>query len=270
MTTLDQLRGRVAVVSGSGSGIGEGLVRYAATQVAMPVAVTDVDGARAEAVAASLRADGADAHAWPLDVTDADAVRTVAAEILDRWGPPGLVGCNAGIEFTGPLWRMTPAQWAAVQSVNVNGVFNLAHAFVPAMIEDARPSHVLVTSSIGGLSTAPAQGAYLVSKHAVRVFAQCLQHDLEEISAPVGVSLLLPGAVDTAIFRDADGSAGDGEAVRDTMRTLLADEGMSPGQVAEVAFAGIDQGRTWIHTHPDQSRALVDAHCATLSAGLPV
>lgn len=269
-TTALDLRGRVAVISGAGSGIGEGLARHAAEHLGMLVVVTDVDEARADAVAAAITAAGGAAIARRVDVTDPADVKAMAGEVVGEHRAPALLVCNAGIEQTGRVWETDPAQWARVQDVNVNGAFALMRAFLPSMIEDGRRGHVLCTSSVGGISIGSDQAAYLVSKHAIRVLAQSLAADLEAASADIGVSVLLPGAVRTRIFEDAATTGTKAsEEFRQALLTHLAEDGLTPAEVAALTFEALLAGRFWIHSHPEMSRQVLTGHTADLLGGLP-
>ncbi|WP_182481446.1 SDR family NAD(P)-dependent oxidoreductase [Nocardioides immobilis] len=150
MTAAADLAGRLTVVSGAGGGIGAGLAREAVSR-GMKVLALDVDAARLAALAGSLPRDAV--RTAVVDVADAEAVAAAASEATAAWGPAALICCNAGIEFAGRTWDMTPDQWRRLQGINVDGAFHLLHAFLPATIADGRPGHVLVTSSVGGLSS---------------------------------------------------------------------------------------------------------------------
>src|SRR4051794_4531451 len=147
MTDVKTWAGKAAVISGAGSGIGEGLARHAALELGMVAVLTDVVADRVTEAVHKLRAEGATAHGLVLDVADAEAVAAAASTVVEQWGPPAFLGCNAGVEHTGSVWEMAPAQWARVQRINVDGAFNLANAFVPSMIDAGQPGHVLFTSS---------------------------------------------------------------------------------------------------------------------------
>lgn len=265
----DDLAGRPIVVSGAGSGIGAALAYRAAVEHRMTAVVADVDAARAEQVAAAITGAGGKAQAHAVDVSDPASVDALRARALDAYGAPALLVCNAGVEMTGAVWETEPRDWQRVQAINVNGAFLMARAFLPAMLQTEQPGHVLCTSSIGGISIGAGQSAYLVSKHAIRVFAQTLAADLEAADARIGVSILLPGAVRTRIFDDAvsTGSAGADE-MRSALASHLANDGITPEQVAEIAFAGILEGRRWIHTHPEMSEQVLSAHLADLTSGV--
>lgn len=262
-TTHNDLQGHVAVVSGAGSGIGEGLARHAATAYGMKVVVADVALDRAEAVAAGIRETGGQAKALSVDVSDYDSVASLVESVRSTFGSPAFLACNAGIEMTGLLWETEPRAWERVQGINVNGAFNLMHAFLPGMLERGARGHVLCTSSIGGLGFGANQSAYTVSKHAIRVLAQSLEADLDSVGADIGVSILLPGPVKTRIFDDAM-STGSAEAkqYRAQLGAYLAGEGLSSESVARLTYDQITSGAKWIYPHPEQARPLVDAMVA--------
>lgn len=269
MTLHDDLRDRVAVITGGGSGIGEGLARHAALNRGMQAFILDVSSERAEAAAAHIRADGGRATALPTDVTDADAVFHAARDVVAHVGAPTLLFANAGVEHTGLAWETEPADWDFVQSVNVTGAFHTQRAFLPAMIDAAISARVIFTSSVGGIAVGASQSAYTVSKHAIRVLAQSVDADLRSVDSDVAVSVLLPGAVSTRIFEDAR-STGDAAAdeYRATLAAHLRDDGLTPADLASATFAGIDAGRTWIYPHPEQAREYLDVHTRELLAGL--
>lgn len=266
MTARADLAGRLAVVSGAGSGIGAALATEAVAR-GMKVLAMDVDTARLEALRDELGEDCV--LTVTTDVSDPAAVAAAAKEAVEAWGPAALVCCNAGIEFAGRTWDMEPAQWRRLQGVNVDGAFHLVQAFLPATIEDGRPAHVLLTSSVGGLAPGAGQAAYIVSKYAVRVLAQCLREDLAEAGHPIGVSVLLPGPVRTNIFTDATAAGDSGEGLRGALASMLDEHGTEPRDVAVLALDAVEADRFWVHPHPDFSAAFIDAQHTELSSGLP-
>lgn len=267
-TTPGDLAGRLAVVSGAGSGIGAALATYAATRLDMHAAVIDVDGDRAAEVVDRIEAGGGRATALTCDVSDWVSTHAAAEQLLAEHGAPALVAANAGIELTGPVWEADPQDWQRLQGVNLTGAFHLVRAFVPSMIAAGRRGHVLCTSSIAGLGASAGQAAYAVSKHGVRVLAQSLEHDLAQVGADVGVSVLVPGVVRTRIFEDAlTTGAAAAEEQRRAYAAFLAD-GMSPDDLAATTFDAILAGKRWIHPEPHMSRMMLDPMAADLSSGI--
>jgi NAD(P)-dependent dehydrogenase (short-subunit alcohol dehydrogenase family) len=166
---------------------------------------------------------------------------------------------NAGIETTGRIWEIDKARWDATMGINVNGVYHGVRSFVPAMIAAGVPAHVVNLASVGSLTIGPFQTPYLVSKHAVLALTECLYREFAADGIGIGVSAVLPGPVSTRIFTDAVSADenGVGAQQREQMQSLLASEGMSPQQVAEIVLAGVAADELWIHTHPDWSDAAI-------------
>jgi NAD(P)-dependent dehydrogenase (short-subunit alcohol dehydrogenase family) len=258
MATEEELfSGKTAVITGAGSGIGAALARHAAG-LGMRLVLADVAEERLAEVAAEV-GGSAEILAVRTDVTDAAAVDRLAGRAYDELGPVRLLFNNAGIESTGPLWALTPQRWDLMMRVNVYGVFHGISAFVPRMLADGGPASIVNTSSIGGLSTGPFQGAYIASKFAVQALTECLHMELRAQKAPIAVSVVTPGPVATQIFEDAvalEGAPGV-DGYRSTMRTMLRDQGMTPDQAASIIFEGVTAGRFWIFTHPEMMQQVV-------------
>jgi NAD(P)-dependent dehydrogenase (short-subunit alcohol dehydrogenase family) len=263
-TEEELFSGKTAVITGAGSGIGAALARHAAG-LGMRLVLADVAEQRLADIAAEVGGT-AEVLAVPTDVTSAEAVEQLAARAYDELGPVRLLFNNAGIESTGPLWALTPERWDLMMRVNVYGVFHGINAFVPRMLADGGPADIVNTSSIGGLSTGPFQGAYIASKFAVQALTECLHMELQAQGAAIAVSVVTPGPVATQIFEDAvalEGSPGLDE-YRTTMRTMLHDQGMTPDQAASIIFEGVAAGRFWIFTHPEMVRHVVTRRADTI------
>ena len=196
---LSELGGRTAAVTGAASGIGLGLARRCREQ-GMNVVMVDVElGALREAASGV----GGDEHvlAVQADVSDADAVDAAAAAAYERFGAVHLVCNNAGVSITGRLWEMTDKDWRWVTGVNLLGVANGIRSFVGRMVAGGEPGHVVNTSSLAGLTPMPHAGVYSATKAGVVALSEVLLHDLRDAGAPVGVSVLCPGLVNTNIIR---------------------------------------------------------------------
>jgi NAD(P)-dependent dehydrogenase (short-subunit alcohol dehydrogenase family) len=249
--------GKTAVITGAGSGIGAALARHAAG-LGMRLVLADVAEERLEQVAEELTG-AAEVRTVPTDVTDAAAVERLAARAYDELGPVRLLFNNAGIESTGPLWELTPQRWDLMMKVNVYGVFHGIHAFVPRMRADGGPASIVNTSSIGGLSVGPFQGAYIASKFAVQALTECLFMELQAEGSAIAVSVVTPGPVATQIFEDAVALEGDpgADGYRTSMRSMLREQGLTPDQAAAIIFEGVAEERFWIFTHPEMVQEVV-------------
>ena len=157
---LQAFGGGVAVITGAGSGIGEGLARHAAT-LGMKVVLADISLARIEAVAAEIRGGGAETLTVETDVCDPAALDRLAASVHEHWGDVRLLVNNAGIETLGFSWELSAADWERTLGVNIHGVIHGVRAFAPRMIASGKPAYIANVSSIGGLGMMPLQTSYI-------------------------------------------------------------------------------------------------------------
>ncbi len=266
----DAFRGGVAVITGAGSGIGEGLARTAA-ELGMQVALADIAVDRIERVAADIRAAGGTAITIPTDVSDPAAIDRLAATVHEQLGDVRLLMNNAGIEILGLSWELPIEVWEKAVRINILGVIHGVRAFVPHMIAAGKPAFIGNLSSIGGLSMMPIQTPYIVSKHAVLSFSECLRMEMELVRAPISVSAVLPGPVSTRIFDDAATGRDRAqiEGHRKAMNAMTSGPGSLTGkQAAEVILAGIAAKEFFVSTHPEITAHMAKQraeHLATLS-----
>ena len=251
---MEQLEGRVAVITGAGSGIGEALAR-ATARAGMKVVAADIEIDELNRVAASLEDSGADCVAIETDVADRDAVEKLASEAYDRFGAVHLLCNNAGVLVYEPVNAASLDDWEWVLSVNLYGVIHGVQAFVPRMRAQDDKAHIVNTGSISGLAPTPRPavipaGPYIASKYAVVGLSEVLRDELA--SEGIGVSVLCPGGVVTRI----------GEAARNRPERLGGPGAVSlaprsgrsgqvrrdPEDVAELVLDGVRKNHLYIHT----------------------
>ncbi|WP_040836964.1 SDR family oxidoreductase [Nocardia brevicatena] len=259
--------GQVAVITGAANGIGKALATALAGR-ALRVVLADVDAEPLERVAEEI---GDPTLAVPTDVADLDQVRRLAQRTLDEFGRVDLIVNNAGVSTGGPCWEVDPAEWRRLWSVNVEGVVNGIHTFVPYLIAAGR-GHIVNTSSLAGLTTGPFGAPYASSKHAVLSISEALHAELELLAPGVHVTAVCPGPVDTRMMRgliDGVASSRDqGDAAAALPSELLeklaplaqhveemAKDLMSPEQAAEIIVAAIESDRVYVTTHPEMAQA---------------
>jgi NAD(P)-dependent dehydrogenase (short-subunit alcohol dehydrogenase family) len=257
---------KVAVVTGAGSGIGRALVRRCAA-AGMHVVAADVErGALDEAVDLV----GGDALGVVTDVSDADQVAALADRAYDAFGAVHLLCNNAGVFQAGTVWERTRADWEWVLGVNVWGIIHGIRAFVPRMIAQGTEGHVVNTASLAGLVTNAFSGPYNVSKFAAVALSESLAHDLAATHAPIGASVLVPGAVDTRIAAShrnrpsslAEGAGAEDAAFVDATLGELTRTGADPAHVADLVLDAVRTGRFVIPTtasYDEQIRHRADA-----------
>jgi NAD(P)-dependent dehydrogenase (short-subunit alcohol dehydrogenase family) len=249
---MQELRGKVAVITGAAAGIGFGLAERFARE-GMRVVLADVEEPVLRAAGERLAGQGADALAVVADVTSPDALRALRERALARFGAVHVVCANAGVAPTGPVVGAL-SDWRWVVEVNLMGVVHTLDAFVPGLVAQ-KEGHVVCTASVGGLRSAPLLGAYCATKHAVVALTESLYGELA--GTGVGVSLLCPGAVATGIFaseRNRPPALGGRAAAPDRVRRNFQDAiqgGMTPAQVAECVLAAMRDERFYVLTHPE-------------------
>ncbi|HQR03142.1 MAG: SDR family NAD(P)-dependent oxidoreductase [Proteobacteria bacterium] len=250
MTTPIQYQGNTAVITGAASGIGTGLARQAA-KLGMRLVLADVNADALHAFAATLDAE---TLAVPTDVTQPESVQALADKAWDRFGGVTLLFNNAGLMATGFSWEITPERYDRCMGVNFGGVLNGIRSFVPRMLKDGKPGRIVNTASIGGFLPSPLMSPYSASKFAVVALSESLWGELRMLQSTIGVHLLAPGPVQSGIFNDPFGDAGNNPATQQfvqLMRDTLTQNGMTPDEMARRAFAGIDAGSYWLFPHPE-------------------
>jgi NAD(P)-dependent dehydrogenase (short-subunit alcohol dehydrogenase family) len=231
----EDFTGKVAVVTGAGSGIGRStallLARLGAT-----VHAADLDSDAAAQVVHEIEAAGGHGVAHAVDVSDAAEVETLAEEVYAEHDAVDVLHNNAGIGVGGPVEHTTLEDWQRVVDVNLMGVVYGVHTFVPRMLRQGRPAHIVNTASMAGLVPVAEMVPYATTKHAVVGLSESLNAELS--LRGITVSAICPGVINTNIVAAA------------RMRGDMADEharvigfyerfGASPDAVAEAVVDAI-------------------------------
>ena len=241
---MEELAGRVAVVTGAASGIGLALCERFAAE-GMRVVLADVDPDRLEAAAEGLAGD---VLAVPTDASSWGSVEELARRARERFGAVHVLCNNAGVTRPAPVWEIALDEWGWLLAVNLSGVFYGVRAFVPGMIDTGEPAHIVNTASIGGLLAYPELGAYAASKYGVVGLSESLLHDLRARSAPIGVSVLCPGPVATD-FRSHSRALHPGGPQADVPGEYDDVVRIPPAEVAAQVVDAIRRDRFWVVTH---------------------
>jgi NAD(P)-dependent dehydrogenase (short-subunit alcohol dehydrogenase family) len=266
---MKELAGKVAVVTGAASGIGFALSRRLGAD-GMKVMMADVEESALVSAAATLQAEGIDAAVTVTDVSDADAVDSLARVTVERFGAVHVVCNNAGVSGGGRAWQVPLPVWQWVVGVNLYGIVHGIRSFVPRLIEQGE-GHVVNTASVAGLSAGPGSSVYSATKHAAVAVSEALYHDLAALGSPVGVSLLCPGFVRTRIHeadrnwpssRGPMPSAPAQPGTADARRALreAIESGLDPAIVAVAVRDAIVDNRFWVLTHPELNGRILDRY----------
>ena len=209
-------------------------------------------------VVASIRVHGGEALAVPTDVSELSQVEALADRAFATFGRVHVLCNNAGVAVWGGLERATHQDWQWVLGINLWGVIHGIEAFVPRMIAQGEPGHVLNTASMAGLVASQGLGVYNTSKYAVVGLSETLAKDLRPYG--IGVSVLCPMGVDTRIGASErnrppalanEAAAADAPVGRADAPVVLMGRTLSPERVAEMAVAAIRAGRLYVITHEE-------------------
>jgi NAD(P)-dependent dehydrogenase (short-subunit alcohol dehydrogenase family) len=245
----ERLGGKVAIVTGAGSGLGAAAAaRFGAEGAA--VLCADLDGERAQAVAGEIEAAGGTASALAVDVSSHEEQERMAAAARERHGGIDVLYANAGIPGEGSAAEVDPGAWERTLAVNLTGVFLSARAVLPAMVA-AGGGCILNQASVAGLVALPALAPYSAAKGGV--IALTRQMALDYAAAGVRVNAICPGTVPTPLVRSAYERRTEGEPGRSAEEAMAAASARVPlgrlGSLEDVAgvaaFLASDEG-AWI------------------------
>ncbi|MDT5192430.1 MAG: hypothetical protein QOI28_4681 [Mycobacterium sp.] len=240
--------GKVVVVTGAGSGIGQALATELGRSGAK-VAISDVDTEGLAVTEDRLKAIGAPVKADRLDVTEREAFELYADTVKQHFGKVNQIYNNAGIAYTGDIEVTQYKDIERVMDVDFWGVVNGTKAFLPHLIESG-DGHVVNVSSLFGIFSVPGQAAYNAAKFAVRGFTEALRQEMAMAKHPVKVTTVHPGGVKTAIARNM--TAAEGIDIKDLANTFdkkLA--GTTPEKAATIILDAVRKNKARVLVGPD-------------------
>lgn len=269
---ITSFEGKVAVVTGAGSGIGAALVKGFA-DVGMRVVAADIDLAGAERTATEV---GSDVLPVRVDVASGESVDELADQAFDACGRVDLLVNNAGVFQAGFTWERSREDWEWVLGVNVWGIIHGIRSFVPRMIAQDSEGHVVSTASVAAFVGGATSGPYVVSKCAAFSLAESLAYDLEAVQSKIGSSVLTPSAFDTGIAHTArvrpdrygSDDTPDGKATAEMLAQMVA-RGKAPSDVVEPVLDAIRTGTFLIPTMPSYEAQLRNRFEALIDRRLP-
>ena len=262
---MKEFRGRTAVITGAASGIGLELARRAAAE-GMNLVLADIEATKLDAAAASLGIDAGRVLAQRTDVSREDEVKALADAAFARYGGVHLLCNNAGVGLTRVSWELTTADWNWVLGVDLWSVIHGIQHFVPRMLGQAEGGHVVNTSSAAGLLSTPGMAAYNVAKHGVVTLSETLYGELLAARAKVGVSVLCPAWVPTAIhesgrnrqerFGEVKAAEGLSADYEQRMASAVKSGRLTATDMANEVFAAVMEDRFYVIPHRKINNAI--------------
>jgi NAD(P)-dependent dehydrogenase (short-subunit alcohol dehydrogenase family) len=257
---MRKFRDKVAVITGSASGIGLAMAARFARE-GMKLVLADVEKGRLDEVTAGFQKDGVEVLAVETDVSNAEQMDALGAATLEAFGVAHIVCNNAGVAITGLTWQLTTADWNWVIGANLWGVIHGIRVFAPGLVAQGE-GHIVNTASIAGLLSIPGLGPYCVTKHGVVTLSETLYGELVATGSKVGVSVVCPSWVQTGIFesdRNRPAALSNPETERASQRrdqqrelgTAILATGISASEVADRVFDAIVEERFYVLTHEE-------------------
>ncbi len=254
---MEILPEQVAVITGAASGIGEALA-VALDKERMQLVLIDIEKGKLKGVSNKLAGDPL---LFEVDVSDSEAMMNLSAEVYKQYDNVHLLINNAGVMGPmAPLWELETSDWDWVFNVNVKGTANGIRSFVPRMLAQTDPSHIVNTASEASFVARAFVGVYHSSKHAVLAMTETLAQELNFMEEKIRVSVLCPGAVNTAVM-EADRNRPD-DLAKLTGKNMTGDKllqvyhrslahGLSAENVASLVIDGVRENRFYLFPHPE-------------------
>jgi NAD(P)-dependent dehydrogenase (short-subunit alcohol dehydrogenase family) len=273
---MQNFKGRVAVITGGASGIGLALAHRFGAE-GMRLVIADIDAPALESAAAELEGAGHAVLTHRADVSQAGDIQALADAALARFGAVHILCNNAGVGGFQRFETTGAATWDWIIGVNLWGVIHGCRIFLPILARQEE-AHIVNTASVAGIYSYPNLHPYNAAKAAVVALTEGMWREFATEKPNVGMSVLLPASVDTAIVND-ERNAPAGHKARADADPSLAEfrklyvagiaAGKSPAEVAEITLAGIRDRRLHIFTHPE-TRGLAMLRAEDIVADAPL
>lgn len=254
---MKDLKGRTAVITGAGSGIGRSIA-HALARAGVNVVVADLHGDTAKTVSDEVKALGVDAIPVTVDVAQHASVTAMADAAYARFGKVDILVNNAGVTWRPfrPVTEATMADWKFMIDVNLWGVIHGLDVFLPRMSKQPGEKHIVNTSSLAGVWAVKGHTPYSATKAAVTGLSESMASELEDQG--FGVTILHPAMVKTNVVANSESQRAADERGEGRKFTPIVDKRMDglvggymdPAAVGEMVRDAIQRNQLYLHTHP--------------------
>lgn len=259
---MKDFSGKVAVITGAGNGFGVEFAKECATRE-MKVVIADINKEDLKTTENLLAEIGAEVISVPTDVSIYEEVENLVNKTIEQYGSVDLLFNNAGVVVPGPIWELPVNDWDWIMSVNVNGIAYGLKAFIPIMLEQDTPCHIVNTASIAGLLTTQNMAAYHTSKHATVALSESVNYGMQAMNAKIKMSVFCPGFVQTNLHEsdrqrpdrfkmDPDEPYYRSKTYQDGLARAhhVINTGIPIDSIGQSVFTAIEEERFYILTHP--------------------
>ncbi len=269
---MQDLAGKVAFITGGGSGVALGQAKVLAEEAGMRVVIADIREDHLRSASEYFTQRQLPVHAIRLDICDRQAYVRAADEAERVFGPVQLLCNTAGVSQFGPVEKASYDDWDWQLDVNLKGMINGVQTFMPRMIERGSGGHVVNTASMSAFVALPNTAIYCTTKYAVRGYSESLRVELDKFG--IGVSLLCPGAVNTNIHESVlsrpdryqeTGYYGADPEIFARLKAVIA-EGIDPVDLGRIVLAAVRRNEFWVLPYPEFIPALEKCHAEVIAA----
>jgi len=262
---MEEFKDKIAIVTGAASGIGRAIAEKF-SQEGMKVVISDIEKEALSQTEEELKQKGFDIITVLADVSKIEDVKNLAQKTIDQFGVVHILINNAGVGFAGKMtttvWESPLSEWQWILGVNLWGIINAIHIFIPIMLKQDIECYIINNCSVAGIiSPQPGAGIYSTTKHAAIALTESLQSDLSRFNSKIKVLALCPGFINTGI---TNSERNQPEELKDDQTTnpkleqtikyykkIIAD-GISPEEVAKELFESLTSKKFYISTDSHQ------------------
>jgi NADP-dependent 3-hydroxy acid dehydrogenase YdfG len=254
---MKDLAGKVAFVTGGGSGVALGQAKVFAEEGLMKVVIADIRKDHLDQAMSYFAGKNLPVHPIHLDITDREAYARAADEAEEVFGPVQLLCNTAGVSQFGPLENASYDDWDWQLDVNIKGVVNGVMTFLPRMIKLGEGGHIVNTASMSAFVAVPRASIYTTTKFAIRGYSEALRAEIGKYN--IGVSVLCPGGVNTNIHESVlsrperyakTGYYGADPAVFAQLKSVI-ETGFDPVDLGRVVMEAVRRDQFWILPYPE-------------------